>query len=127
MILLDENIAEAQRDRLQKWKPSIKQIGYDISRKGIEDSDIVPFILSLPTPTLLTRDRGFYRRKFCHRKYGLVFLDVHPNDVAFDAIPFLRHVAFNTNKKRIGKVVRVSASGISMWVLREMRELHVQW
>jgi hypothetical protein len=40
MNILDENILKDQRDLLLKWKVKIRQIGYEVSRKGIQDEDI---------------------------------------------------------------------------------------
>ncbi len=127
MILLDENIAEGQREALTSWKSSIKQIGFNISTKGIKDAEIVPFLLTLTKPTLITRDRGLYRRQLCHHRYSIVFFDVHSNEVALYAIPFFRHKEFNTQSKRLGKIVRVSTGGITAWTLSRQREIHATW
>ncbi len=127
MILLDENIAEGQREALTNWKSSIKQIGFNVSAKGIKDSEIIPFLLTLTRPTLITRDKGLYRRQLCHHRYSIVVFDVHPNEVALYAIPFFHHKKFDTQSKRLGKIVRVSTGGMTAWTLSGQREIHVTW
>ncbi len=43
MIVLDENILEDQRQLLLKWNVPIRQIGYEVGRKGMKDDEIIPF------------------------------------------------------------------------------------
>jgi hypothetical protein len=45
MIVLDENILESQRRLLRSWRVRAYQIGYDLSRKGITDEEIIPFLM----------------------------------------------------------------------------------
>lgn len=59
MIILDEHIPPSQRQRLRNWRIRARQIGYDITRKGIQDEDIIPFLRSLRRPTFVTLDGGF--------------------------------------------------------------------
>jgi hypothetical protein len=89
MNILDENIIASQRQRLRSWRIRVRQIGVDIARKGLQDEEIIPFLYHLRRPTFFTRDRGFYRREVCHRQYGIVCLEVAPEEVAI----FVRRVA----------------------------------
>jgi hypothetical protein len=43
VIILDENIIDTQRRRLQGWRIAIRQIGYEVGRKGMKDPEIIPF------------------------------------------------------------------------------------
>ena len=59
MNILDENVPMNQRQILQSWRISIRQIGCDVGRKGMKDDEIIPFLHSLRRPTFFTRDLGF--------------------------------------------------------------------
>src|SRR5437773_8821 len=59
--VLDENILESQRQLLRGWRISVRQIGHELGRKGMQDQDeVIPFLLTLRRPTLFTRDLGLY-------------------------------------------------------------------
>lgn len=46
MIILDENFPESQRQLLRGWRIHIRQIGYEVGRKGMQDEEeIIPFLL----------------------------------------------------------------------------------
>jgi len=49
--ILDEQILENQRQLLKSWRISVRQIGYDIGRKGMKDHEIIPFLLQLRRTT----------------------------------------------------------------------------
>jgi hypothetical protein len=82
MNILDENIIASQRQRLRSWRILVRQIGVDIAHKGLQDEEILLFLQHLRRPTFFTRDRGFYRREVCHQQFGLVCLEVRPEEVA---------------------------------------------
>jgi hypothetical protein len=96
MNILDENIIASQRQRLRSWRIPVRQLGVDIARKGLQDEEIIPFLHQLRRPTFFTRDRGFYRREVCHRQYGIVYLEVTPEEVAIFMRRVLRHSTLNT-------------------------------
>ena len=66
MNVLDENILESQRQSLRGWRIAVRQIGHELGRKGMQDEEIIPFLLTLRQPTFFTRDLGFYSRQLCH-------------------------------------------------------------
>lgn len=76
MIILDENFPESQRQLLRSWRIPIRQIGYEIGRKGMKDHEIIPFLHTLSCSTFFTLDLDFYRRSLCHAGYCLVCMDV---------------------------------------------------
>lgn len=39
MIILDENILEDQRRLLMSWRVPFRQIGHEVGRKGMKDSE----------------------------------------------------------------------------------------
>ncbi len=127
MILLDENIIGDEREKLKKWKRSIRHIGFDISPKALQDFEIIPFLLRLKQPTFLTRDSDFYKRHLCHNRYCLVWLVVTAIQVAEYARRFLQHKEFGTNTMRLGKAVHVSVSGIAYWNAKSSLKHFARW
>ncbi|MGH2541569.1 MAG: hypothetical protein ACRDIB_02150, partial [Ardenticatenaceae bacterium] len=65
MNILDENIIDSQRRRLQGWRISVRQIGYNVGRQGIKDDEIIPLLHDLRRPTFFTLDSGFFSRDLC--------------------------------------------------------------
>jgi hypothetical protein len=106
--VLDENIIDNQRRQLMSWRMRIHQIGFEVGRKGMKDREIIPFLHQLKQPTFFTRDDDFYERRLCHAGYCLVYLDVRKEEVAIFVRRVLRHPAFKTKAKRMGKVIRAS-------------------
>jgi len=118
MYLLDENITKDQRELLQKWKFNVKQIGVDIAAKGIQDIQIITLLQQLNGVLFLTRDTDFFKHKYCHQNYCIVYLDVEKTEIAYFIRKFLKHSHFNTNTKRIGKVVKVSQTLIQYYSVK---------
>lgn len=127
MYLLDENIPESQRLLLQGWRIRVRQIGVDMGRFGMKDEEIVPLLHRLHHVTFFTRDQGFYRRELCHTNYSIVCLAVGPYEAASFIRRFLRHPAFNTKAKRMGKVFLVTHTGLRLWQLHALREEELTW
>jgi predicted nuclease of predicted toxin-antitoxin system len=74
--VLDENITRDQADLLRGWGIRFRSISRDLANQGIGDDDIVPLLLRLKKPTLLTRDSDFFDRTLVHAAYALVWFDV---------------------------------------------------
>jgi len=127
LIFLDENIIESQRLLLRSWNIHIRQIGYEIGKKGMKDPKIIPFLQKTGEGTFFTRDRGFYRRTLCHSKYCIVCLTVGQSEVAIFIQRLLKHSEFNTKFKRLGKVVSVSHLRIRFWQLKQGDETFLEW
>ena len=127
MNILDENIIASQRQRLRSWRIPVRQIGVDIARKGLQDEEILPFLHHLRRPTFFTRDRGFYRREVCHRRYGIVYLALASDEVAIFVRRVLRHSRLSTQAKRLGTVVRASHRGLGLWRLHAQAEEVILW
>jgi len=45
--ILDENIPKNQRQLLEKWRIHVRQIGFNIGRMGMQDEEIIPFLLQI--------------------------------------------------------------------------------
>ena len=127
MIVIDENFPESQRQLLKSWRIRIRQIGYEIGRKGLKDAEIIPLLLQSRTLTFFTLDSDFFKQDYCHSHYCLVFLDVNQYEAATFIRRFLKHNKFNTQAKRLGKIIRVSHTNISMRQRHSEEEIHITW
>lgn len=127
MNVLDENIVASQRHLLQKWRIKFHQIGHDIARSGIQDEEIVSFLHKLGSITFFTLDYDYYHRQLCHKNYCLVYLDINDNEAATFIRRLLRHPAFNTKAKRMGKVIRVDNTRLQVWHLHAEEQERLFW
>ena len=107
MNVLDENFPGDQKVVLRAWGIPFRRIGPDLAHLGAQDPDIIPLLHQLRQVTFFTQDKGFGRPSLCHPAYCLVWLDVRPNDAALYVRRFLKHPRFDTQAKRMGRVVRV--------------------
>ena len=127
MNILDENIPVIQCAALKNWHIAARHWGYDIGRKGMKDEAIIPFLLTLRRPTFFTLDWDFFERSWCHPRYCLVHLDVRRDEVATFVRRLLSHREFDTQAKRMGTVIRVSYSGLTVWRHHIEQETHYDW
>ncbi len=127
MILLDENISKDQRELLQAWNIKAKQISIDVGIKGISDENIIALLHQFKGVLFLSRDSDFWNKSLCHLSYCLVYLDVERDEAAFFIRKFLKHEAFDTVKKRLGKVVKVSQMGLSYYEVKKEGIKAVKW
>jgi len=125
--ILDENIPKNQREMLLFARMPIRQIGYDIGRKGIQDDEIIPLLHQLRRSTFFTRDSDFFNRKLCHKRYCLVFLDVDKYEVASFARRLLAHTDLDTQAKRMGLVIRVAHNGLSFYPHQASQIKFLDW
>ena len=127
MNILDENIPKNQRQLLESWRISIRQIGVNTGNPGMKDKEIITFLQQNRRSTFFTRDQDFFKPQLCHSRYSLVFLDVEKNEAAFFIRRLLRHSKLNTQAKRLGNVIRVSSADISCWQIHTSKEMHYGW
>ena len=129
MLIIDENISEIEIWRLREWRIAVRLIGADVAAKSATDENIIPILHRLKRPTLFTKDKDFWRRELMHAGYCLVHLDIpeHEGQVAAFIRRFLRHRAFDTNAKRMGKVVRVHTRGVMFWQVGKQTVQTVKW
>lgn len=127
MNILDENIPADQRELLQSRGIPVRQIGYDIGRKGIKDDNIIPLLLRLRFPTFFTRDRGFYHSHLCHAHYCLVAMEIDKDESAFFVRALLHHLHFNTQAKRMGQIIHLSPWRISTLRLHNDQTRYFEW
>jgi hypothetical protein len=127
VIVLDENVPASQRQLLQGWRMRPRQVGVDVGRRGLADSDIVKLLLRLRRPTFFTRDDDFYAPRLVHEKYCPGYLAVEKHEVAYFVRRLMRYPALNSQARRMGLVVRVSTAGLSLWRLKSQNEKHLDW
>jgi hypothetical protein len=72
LIILDENILDAQRLLLEASRIAVRQIGVDIGHKSLKNEKIVVLLRRQRNPTFFTRDAGFFLPIHRHRSYCLV-------------------------------------------------------
>ncbi len=127
MNVLDENVFASQRVLLRKWGIPVRHIGHDLGRKSMTDEEILPLLHRLRNPTFFTRDSHFYRRNLRHESYCLVWLDVGPLRVAEFVRRVLRHRECDTHAKRMGTVIGVSQTRLSVWRPRAAQVTLLPW
>jgi hypothetical protein len=127
LIILDENILDGQRLLLEASRVATRQIGVDVGRKGMKDAEVAVLLGQQRYVTFFTRDKDFYTPELRHRRYCLVVMNVGQNEAATFVRRFLRHPDFDTQVKRMGRVVRVSHAGLAVWRLRSQTEVHTGW
>ena len=129
MLILDENISELEVWRLREARIAVRVVGVDLAEKSDSDEEIIPLLHRLKQPTFFTKDRDFWKRELLHARYCLVYLDVaeYEGEVAAAIRRFLRHPAFDTHAKRLGKVVHVQARGIKFWQRGKRTLEAVKW
>src|ERR1039458_5916867 len=106
---------------------AVRQIGVDIGRKGLKDEGIIVLLRQQRNATFFTRDAGFYLPIHRHRSYCLVVTSVGQYEVATFVRRFLRHLDFDNQSKRMGRVVWLSHAGVAVWRLRSQIVLHTTW
>jgi hypothetical protein len=124
--VLDENITRDQADLLSRWGIRFRSISLDLGAQGLADEEIIPLLLRLKKPTLLTRDVDFFDQTLAHNSYALVWLDVDRNETAFFIRRFLRDRRFRRNAQRLGKVFRNHHHGIE-YVRKNEPTTRVSW
>jgi hypothetical protein len=112
---------------LEASRIATRQIGADLGRKGMKDDEIIVLLRRQRNIAFFSRDAGFYLPELRHRRYCLAVMNVRQNEVATFVRRFLHHPDFDTQVKRMGKVVRISHAGLAIWRLRWQTEIHTVW
>ena len=127
MIVLDENISAAEEAKLTGWGIRCRTIGVQVASKGDDDANLLTILLTLARPTFFSHDQDFWEQSRQHSRYCLVWLDTEETEQARFIRAFLRHPEFNTRAKRLGKVVRVHADGLTCHHSRHGRPKRIAW
>jgi hypothetical protein len=127
VIVLDENIPDSQRRLLRSWRIRVQQIGHELGRREMRDSEIVRFLRRFQRLTFFTRDDWFYQPAHRHPGNCLVLVAVGEDEAASFIRRVLRHPSLDTHQKRKGKVVRAAHAGLRLWRLRTDVEERLAW
>jgi hypothetical protein len=127
VLILDENFRLEQQAILHAWRIRTRKVGKDFAAFGADDADLIPLLLRQPSPTFFTHDEDFWRQSLLHPSYCLVWLDMDDTLGALYVRRFLRHADFDTNAKRLGKVVRVHAGGLTFYDTRHGKPKLAEW
>ena len=127
MLVLDENLPEAQCQKLRDWRIRFRTIGVELASHGTKDQNLIPVMHRLRHPTFFSLDRDFYRPEWRHAAYCLVWLDVNDDQAADFTRRFLRHPAFDTRAKRMGVVARAHPGGVQFWRKNEHIRRSIRW
>ena len=117
MNVLDENFPSDQRRQLVQLGIHVRQIGDDIGVAGASDANIITLLQSIPQPTFFTQDQDFFKRRLCHRRYCLIWLDLHNDTLAFYVRAILKHQRVRNWRLRAGTVIRAHSAGLEIWRL----------
>ena len=127
MNILDEDINTSERQLLEKWRIRVRQIGYEVGRKGMKDHEIISFLQQRRQTTFFSNDRDYFLAHLCHANYCLVHLDVKKKETASFIRRFLRHPEFDNQAKRMGKVIQVTTEHIYVCQLNAEGKRMLTW
>ena len=113
--------------RLRLWRIRFEQVGEGVGRVGMTDENVIALLHKRRSVTFFIRDVDYYKRKLCHARNCLVYLDTPQKRTAETIRRFLRHPQFRTRAQRLGKVIRVNPSGMHAWQLGANKVQFTPW
>ncbi len=84
-------------------------------------------MLKFKNSTFFSLDSDFFNRNLSHLKFCLIFLDLEQYESAMFIRRFLRNEEFDTQKKRMGRVIKVSHSGLAVWKVNDETPQKYYW
>jgi hypothetical protein len=99
----------------------------ELAQPGIQDPDIIPLLHHSNRPVLFTHNQDYFKRALIHPAYCLVWLDLYDGDAAIFIQRFLRHAAFASHRKRMGKVIRLHPQRINFWEKGQTALQTIKW
>jgi hypothetical protein len=129
-ILVDEHLSRTEvLEPLLKWITA-RKIEELAPEETLKDDRILQILRRQNRPTFVTRDAGFYQKRYRDRRYCLVYFSLP--DLEQNRLPRLlrrlfRLVGFKTKASRMGKVVRVSDEKIDFWQFGNEKRHTVRW
>lgn len=113
MIVLDHNIPRDQQEALRRFGIRTHHVGFEIGRPEWADrEEVLRYLHRVKQPTFFTRDVGFLHIRLWHPGYCLVVLTGGALHTARDIRRFLRHRSFRTRAHRMGRLVKLTPTGI---------------
>lgn len=113
--ILDEHIIASHVDQIRRKIPSIAQIGTDWGESGWDDIEQIIPHLHHSKATFHTLDEDFFKRRFLHNDYCIIFYDLSTKDFVEFFQKILKHHLFDTHAKRLGKIIKVSLTHLDYW------------
>lgn len=129
-LILDEQInQEVVLPALRKWI-TVQPLIEACPGQHILDERIPSILRTLKQPTLVTIDRGLWRRDRCHPAYCILYFALRSGEQ--EELPgllraLLRHPEFRTRAKRMGKVARVSEATVDYWQFPQRGLKRIAW
>lgn len=128
MILLDHNVPQDQLGALRRAGIRVSQIGFEVGRpEWLDQQEILRYLHELKQTTFVTRDLGFYRRRFSHPRYCVVVVAGRALETAAYIRHFLRHKRFRTKASRMGLVVKLLPATIVWWEPTRSGQTRLKW
>jgi hypothetical protein len=96
----------------------------------IKDERVPTLLQNLNDPTFITIDGGFWDKRLRNAAYCILFFPLsneEQNKIPGLLRPLLRLSEFRTKASRMGKVVKVSSTGIHCWQLGTEQLIRLQW
>jgi hypothetical protein len=129
-ILMDEHLSRTEvLEPLQQWTTAQK-IEDLAPNETFKDDRILQVLRRQKQPTFVTLDAGFYHRKYCDRRYCLIYF-VLPHQEQHRLPGLLRQLfrlpEFKTKAARMGKVVRVSRKRVEFWQAGDEKKRVAGW
>jgi hypothetical protein len=119
-IILDEHLGRNQAlHPIQHWITA-KRVQDLRPGEVIKDERLPTILIHLKKPTLVTIDAGLWKKRYCDRRYCILYfaiLDIQQNQIPSLLRRVLRLKEFKTKAARMGKVARVTFTHISYWQL----------
>jgi len=125
--ILDEQVCATHTKEIQQRISSVVKLGIDWGASGWDDIEQVIPHLHGSKATFHTLDEDFFKRRFLHPDYCLVYYDVPYNEFVDWVVKWLHHPRFNTHAKRMGTIVKVLPIHITYWDVADWQIHEVQW
>ena len=104
---------------IQKWTTARSML-HLYPGQNIKDDRLPALLCQQKQPTFITIDHDFWNSRLCDSHYCIVYFAL--DDAQQELVPDLlrrlfKHPDFNTRAKRMGKVIRISTTGIQFYQL----------
>ncbi len=129
-IIVDEQLGRTEvLLPLKKWITARKIESFR-PFEVIKDDRVLQILWELKRPTFVTIDSNFYDKRHCDKRYCLVYFVLVPleqNQLPHLLRRLLQLPEFKTKAARMGKVARVSKTGVRYWQLNDDEEHRLEW
>lgn len=125
--ILDEHVIASHVDQIRRKIPSTAQIGIDWGESGWDDIEQIIPHLHHSKATFHTLDEDFFKRRFLHNDYCIIFYDLSGKDFVEFFQKILKHPLFDTHAKRLGKIIKVSLTHLSYWDSADYQIHETSW